>query len=183
MARVTLLRAGDVAAEHRTFAEALDSNDGFINLYAAMAHSPVALRRFLEFMSCLWESTVPARLREIAILSVAAASGARYPLGWHILDAKDAGLTGLEIDAAIDGDASDALSAEEAAVAYFAWELALDAQVDEANFRAVAEFMDERQLVELTMIVGAYCLVARVANGLNIDLDDAPARALGQLGL
>jgi alkylhydroperoxidase family enzyme len=41
--------------------------------------------------------------------------------------------------------------------------------------------MDERQLVELALLVGLYNLVGRVANGLQVDLDDEAARLLASL--
>ncbi len=177
MARVRLLAPQDVPAEHRAFVEGLDAHGGFINLYRAMAHTPVALQHLIDLLSCIWGGALNGRLREIAILSVVSASDAPYPLGWHLLDAEEAGLTPTEVRAVISGAAA-ALPPGEAAVARFARELTLDARVSDPTFQGVASFMDERQIVELTMLAGLYRLVACVANGLNIDLDDEPARAL-----
>jgi 4-carboxymuconolactone decarboxylase len=178
MARVRLLAPQDVPVEHRAFVEGLDAQAALIDLYRATAHSPVALRRLIDVLSCLWAGALSGRLREIAILSVVAASDASYPLGWHLLDAVEAGLTPSEIRAAISSDADAALPPGEAAVARFARELTLEARVSEATFQSVASFMDHRQIVELTMLAGLYRLVACVANGLNVDLEDEPARAL-----
>ena len=180
MARVRLLAPRDIPTEDRSSSGAWTPKGALINLYRAMAHSPVALRRLYELLSCLWGGALSDRLREIAILSVVSASNAPYPLGWHLLDAKEAGLTPSEIQAVCSGDAAQVLPAGEAAVALFAGSLALHANVDTGTFQAVADHMDEQQIVELTMIVGVYRLVACFANGLAVDLDDQPARALEQ---
>lgn len=183
MARVRLLQPEDLAGEDRVLVDALAASGGLINLYRAMAHSPVAMRRLIEFMSCLWSGSLDARLIEIAILSVVSASDAPYPLGWHIGDGIAAGLTADEVRAIIAVSDPEGLSQHDAAVARFARELTTDARVSDATYDAVAGFMSEQQIVELTMLVGAYRLIACVANGLRVDLDDVPARALEEFGL
>ena len=182
MARVRLVEPQDVAEEHRAFVDGLATNDALINLYRAMAHSPVMLRRFYDLVACLWAGSLGARYREIAILSVVSASNAPYPLGWHIGDAAEAGLTTAEVHAIIAGKADMALASHDAAVARLARELTVDAQVSDATFDAVASFMDQQQIVELTVLAGLYRVVAAFANGLRVDLDDEPARALEAIG-
>ncbi len=181
MARVPLLAPSDIPADHRAFAEGLDANGAFINLYRAMAHSPVAMRRLYDLVASLWGGMLGGRLREIAILSVVSASEAPYPLGWHLLDADDAGLSRPEIEALVRGAAESVLPPDEAAVASFARALTLHSRVPNDSYQAVARFMDERQLVELTMICGLYRLVACIANGLAVDAEDEPAGALARI--
>jgi 4-carboxymuconolactone decarboxylase len=181
MARVRLLAAQDVPAEHRAFVEAMDARGSLINIYRAMAHSPVVLRRFSELLLCLWAGALGDRVRETAILSVVSASDSPYPLSWHILDGADAGLTEAEIRAIIGGNAAAVLAPAEAAVAEFARALALDARVSDATFQAVAGAMSEQQIVELTMLAGLYRMVACFANGLSVELDAEAERALTEL--
>jgi alkylhydroperoxidase family enzyme len=111
-------------------------------------------------------------------LSVVTASHAPYPLGWHILDAEEAGLRELEIKAIIGGQEDATLEPGEAAVVRFARELAVDAALTDATFKLVAEFMDDRQLVDLITLVGLYRLVACIANGLQVELDGKATQAL-----
>jgi alkylhydroperoxidase family enzyme len=170
----------DIPAEHRAFVEGMDARGSFINLYRAMAHSPIALRHFYELLACLWAGALSGRLREIAILSVVSASDAPYPLGWHLLDAEEAGLTATEIRGVVTGDFETVLPASEAAVAAFARVLTIDADVSDEAFLAVAGFMDDRQIVELTMIAGLYRLVSCVANALCVEPDEEPARRIEQ---
>ena len=180
MARVPLLTPQDVSEEHRALLEGMHARGGLINLYRAMANSPVALQRVYELLVTLWYGALSGRLREIAILSVVSASDAPYPLAWHIIDGEDAGLTTHEIRAVVNGDAAGVLAPDEAAVAAFARELTQQAQVSDATFNAVAAFMDEREIVELTLLAGLYRLVAITANGLAVDIDDEAAKRLEQ---
>jgi hypothetical protein len=53
-----------------------------------------------------------------------------------------------------------------------------DARVSDAGYAAVAGFLGEPALVELTMLIGLYRLVACFANALDVDLDDRPAQRL-----
>jgi alkylhydroperoxidase family enzyme len=108
-------------------------------------------------------------------------SGAAYPLGWHILDALDAGLALDDIRAIVDREDGASLAPVDTAVVAFASRLARDARLDDATFEAVAAHLDAPRIVELTLLVGAYRLVACLANGLAVDLDDAPAGALERL--
>ncbi|HEY8173498.1 MAG TPA: carboxymuconolactone decarboxylase family protein [Dehalococcoidia bacterium] len=175
------LDASSVAPEQRPFVEALEAAGSFINLYGVMAQSPAAMRRFYDLASVLWSGGISDRLREVAILAVVSTSNAPYPLGWHILDGEAAGLTSGEIQAIIRGDEATCLSSDEAAVAQFARALTLEANVPDDVFDAVAKTRSEQQIVDLTMLVGLYGFVARVANALRVDLDEAPARALETL--
>jgi 4-carboxymuconolactone decarboxylase len=181
VARVRLIDPSDVPEEHRAFVEALADRHALINLYRAMAHSPVMLRRLIDLLSGLWDGSLSGRDREIAILSVVTAANAPYPLGWHIGDAVEAGVTTDEVQAIVSGNADAGLAPRDAAVARFARELTTDVNVSDATFDAVAHFMDEQQLVELSVLAGLYRLVAGVANGLRVELDDEPARALERI--
>ena len=178
MTRVPLFSPADVTGDDAALLEALDAQGSLINLYRAMANSAEALRRFYAFVAALWAGALDDRTREIAVLSAVAASDAPYPLGWHLLDSADAGLSPEEIRAIVEGNAATALNAHEAAVACFARDLARDARVSDATFADVAAFMSERDVVELTLLVSTYRMVSAVANTLRVDLDDAPAGAL-----
>jgi alkylhydroperoxidase family enzyme len=145
-----------------------------------MAHSPASLQRFYELARCLWGGGLGARAIEVAILSTVSIMGARYPLAWHVGDGRDAGLTDPEIHALVHGEAAG-LDEADAAVASFARQLTAESAVSDGAFAAVSARMDERQIVELVLLVGLYNLVGRVANALQVDLDPAAGRLLEEL--
>ncbi len=183
MGRVSLLTPRDLPDEHRGFVESLDGQGAFINLYPAMAHSPAALRRLYDLLVTLYRGALTPRIREIAILSAVAASNGQYALGWHLLDAQEAGLSRDETRAIIAEDDASLLSPMDATVSRFARELTLAATVSNATFTSLADAMDEREIVEVVLVVGLYRLVACVANGLSVELDEGAASALREFGL
>jgi 4-carboxymuconolactone decarboxylase len=62
---------------------------------------------------------------------------------------------------------------EQAAVAY-AQALTRDGQADATTVEQLRAALGERGLVELTVLVGYYTLLALFLNGLNVDLDAEP---------
>lgn len=182
MARVPLLNVDDVPDESRWLLERNVRDDGLFNIYRAIAHTPDGLRQFMRFGSyVLTRSSLDPRLREVAILRAGALAGCRYEVAHHVPIARAAGLAGAEIRAAIEGD-DGAFDAHGAAVLRFATELTRDARVSPGTHAALRAFLDDRGIVDLTLTVGYYNLVARVLNGLEVDLEPAFADGLDALG-
>jgi alkylhydroperoxidase family enzyme len=148
---------------------------GVLNIFRALSHSPEALRRFMKFGSYfLEEGTLDPMLRELAILRVGADCRAPYEFSQHIAFGRRAGLTDAQIRAV--GDPGGALfDAHQLAVLAYAGELTREAAVSDATYDAVAAFMRDEEVVELTLVVGYYNLVSRALNALRVEVD-APAQ-------
>ena len=58
-----------------------------------------------------------------------------------------------------------------------------DARVTDAAFDALRAFMDDEQIVELTMVTGFYNMVSRILNTLEVDVDPPAAKDLAELGV
>jgi alkylhydroperoxidase family enzyme len=67
------------------------------------------------------------------------------------------------------------------AVLAFATEMTADARVSDATFEHVRSFLNEEEIVELTMVTGFYSLVSRVLNALDVDIDGPAANDLADL--
>ncbi len=77
---------------------------------ATMVRHPKLTRAFLKFNGyLLFGSTLPARLRELAILRVAHRRGCDYEWLHHVIMGAEAGLTADEIDGIRRGEAADAV--------------------------------------------------------------------------
>ncbi len=183
MARVKLLNVEDVPEESRWLLERnVRGDDGLYNIYRAIAHTPDGLRQFMRLGSyVLTRSGLDARLREIAILRTGALNRCRYEVAHHVPIARGVGLTSAEVRAAIEGDAAS-FDERGATVLQFATELTRDSRVSPGTHAAVAGFLDERGLVDLTLTVAYYNLVARMLNGLEVDLEPAFAAELDAVG-
>jgi alkylhydroperoxidase family enzyme len=72
---------------------------------------------------------------------------------------------------------------QEMAVLTYAGELTSESRVSDATFGAVAEFFNDEEIVELTMVTGFYNMVSRTLNALQVDVDAPAAKDLAEVGV
>lgn len=172
MTRLSYVERADLPAEWRHLFDDLESQRGFIpNLYRAMAHSPRLLERFLQMGAAMrMPGALPDDLKELAILRVAALTGAETMRVSHIAAAHKAGLTDANIRSVATG-AVAGLTEAQRSILRFVDEVTGEVEVSDAAWAAAAAFLDEEQLVELTLIAGFYNMVARFLRTAAVDLD------------
>jgi alkylhydroperoxidase family enzyme len=115
-------------------------------------------------------TALPPRLRQVAILRVAGAASFDYLVGHHEPISRRVGLTEAEIDASKRGDDAR-LGEQERAVARFAAESTLDTDVSDAAFDAIRDFLSDRQIVELAIVVGFYNFIGRFLKALKVEAE------------
>ncbi|GAB2824761.1 carboxymuconolactone decarboxylase family protein [Actinocorallia aurea] len=136
---------------------------------AQLVRHPALARRFLTFNThLLIHSTLPARLRELAILRVARRRDCAFEWVHHTQLALENGLTQEEIDAAGRGEAADPL---DAAVLRAVDELDDTSNLSDATWSALGAHLSEHQLMDLVFTIGAYCLLAMAFNTFGLDPD------------
>jgi alkylhydroperoxidase family enzyme len=183
MARVKLNTTADVAESHRWLFERLEQNNGLLNIFRAMSHSPEVLLRFMRFGSYLLENgKVDPKLRELAILRVGWLTRSQYEFSQHIAFGRRVGLSDAQIKG-VGRPAEGPYDERERAVLAYAGELTAASAATDDTFAAVRDFMDEEQIVELTIVIGFYNMVARVLNGLRVDLDAAAQKDLDAMAV
>lgn len=143
------------------------------NIFMALAHAPGMLDGFLSYANSLREGRLSAKLREMAILTVGHCTDTEYEVAHHQSHGQKAGISAEQLKAIEQFETSDLFSDEEKAVMAFAKESTLKVHVSEAVWRELARFLDERQLVELTLSVGWYNSGVRLMGALSIDLEDS----------
>jgi alkylhydroperoxidase family enzyme len=137
------------------------------NALSTLVRHPDLAEAFLVFNSYLMmESTVPARLRELAILRVARRRHCAYEEFHHIRIGAKAGLTPAEIEAAGRGEALDPL---EIAVLRAVDELDDDSIVSEQTWTTLSEHLSDHQRMDLIFTIGAYCLMAMAFNTFGVE--------------
>lgn len=119
----------------------------------------------------LMHGTLPGRVRELAVMRVAARCGSEYEWAQHLPLAARCGLSSDEIR-----DVALALDARPWAEADLVLLEAVDALVDDHDLRdetwsALLRFWSDVQLIELLMLVGQYVLVAGVTNSLRVQVE------------
>jgi len=142
-----------------------------INVYKLLLHTPALAAIWLDFVSAArFRTALDGRLREIVIVRVAHLNRTAYVFKQHVpqLSAPE-GLSDAECDALADWrDATTFTPRERAALAY-ADAMTRDVAVPDTVFQALRPHFDERQIVELSVLIGLYNMHTRVFTALGID--------------
>ena len=121
-----------------------------------------------------YNSSLPARLSELAILVVARHWTAQYEWYAHSRLALAAGLAPQVVEAIAHGRRPQAMKEDEAAVYAFCKELHEEKTVSDPAYKAALDLFGERGVVDLLGISGYYTLVSMV---LNVDRSPLPEDA------
>lgn len=155
--------------------ERLEQNPmGNLNIFKVMAHSPKVMRDWLRMATPLLGNglLLSPRLREITILRVAQNVRSEYEFGQHIPIARAAGLTDEEIAALKDYDNTDTFSDLECAVIRYVDAVSSFAPDAGDHARALKQWLSDRELLELSFVIGHWTLVACVLVPLEVELDE-----------
>ncbi len=143
------------------------------NIFTTLVRHPGLFRRWSPFAGKLLRGgKLPARERELAILRAAWRCRAGYEWAHHVDIGRQAGLTTEEIDRVPAGPEASGWAPFDAAVLRAVDELHDDACLSDATWAALAERYDERQLIELPMLVGHYTLLAYTLNSLGVQPEE-----------
>ena len=125
----------------------------------------------------LGRGALPARDRELVVLRVAWLSQAPFEWGEHVHIGKTAGITGEEIERITQDSSAPGWSEQDRALLRAVDELRADAMISDATWRTLEQRYDERQLIELVIVIGQYQTIAYYQNSLRVSLHE------GNLGL
>ena len=121
-------------------------------------------------LQLLARGALSLRDRELAVLRIAWLCQAPYEWGEHVMVGRRFGLTGEDIARVIEGPRAEGLDPHESAILRAVDELHGDAMISDATWDTLASRLDERQLIELPIIVGQYQTVAYYQNSLRLRL-------------
>jgi 4-carboxymuconolactone decarboxylase len=145
------------------------------NIFLTLARNPKLLRDYLPFGSrLLLRGTLPARDRELAILRTAWLCGCEYEWGHHVRFAADAGLSEEEI-AGVANPQAVAWSEHDDAILRATGELVRDHAIAAPTWNTLAQAYDDAALVEFTMLVGHYAMLAGMLNSARVPHDEGTA--------
>jgi alkylhydroperoxidase family enzyme len=144
-----------------------------LNIYKLLLHSPPLAATWLDHMSAVrWQTSLSGRVREIVVIRIAHLHRCAYVLQQHVPDmALAEGLTLPECDGLMDWKATKLFSAHERAVLAYADAMVTGPDVTEDVFESLRKHFNERELVELTVLIGSYIMHNRVFNALKVDLE------------
>jgi len=142
-----------------------------INVYRLLLHTPGLAECWLNLISAArYKTALDGRLREIVIVRVGYLNRTRYVVNQHVPElTRPEGMTQEECDALADWRGSKFFSERERAALAYADAMTRDIDVPDAVFDALRPHFNERQIVELTVLVGTYNMHTRVFTALKID--------------
>lgn len=174
MARVPLLDPEDVP-DHAEFVDrVLSGRRGrLINVYRTLLHTPPLAESWFEHINKIrWGTDLDGRLREIVIIRLGHLVSSAYVLRQHVPKlALAEGMTEAECDALADWPSSDLFSEVERATLAYVDAMTNDIVVPDDVFEPLRAHFSNRQIVELTLMVGAYISHSRVLQALDVDLE------------
>jgi 4-carboxymuconolactone decarboxylase len=169
---ISALRAafGDAAAE-RLLSSAPDT-PRVPNVLTTLMRHPALAGPFLAYNAVLLNTpSLEPRLRELVVLRVAWRTRSNYEWVQHVRMASSLAITTTEIDAVADGADADVWSPLEADALAATDQLLDHHRIDDDTWARLAEHLDERQLMEVTFVVGTYTCLAMAFNSFGLELD------------
>jgi 4-carboxymuconolactone decarboxylase len=147
----------------------VNSNGALIGPFAPMLHFPQFGIPALNFLRSLDINTrLSKTVREVAILTVGAAFGARFELYAHEIMAKVFGLSPSLISALAAGGHPKDLSEEESVAHDVAYALVTGRIVPASTYEYALRLLGQDGVGELMFLVGGYCLIAMILNGFDM---------------
>jgi 4-carboxymuconolactone decarboxylase len=137
------------------------SSTGIDGPYNSMLRSPVLAQLLFDLFRYLrWETSVPTRLNEFAILIIGRQWRSQVEWFAHAPIAAKAGLS-ADIIAELKANKRPSNMAEDEALVYdFVTELTTTKQVSDQTFARAKKLFNDQQIVDLTMVAGNYVMVA-----------------------
>jgi 4-carboxymuconolactone decarboxylase len=143
------------------------------NVLSTMVNHPALTKAFLRFnVHLLFSSTLPPRLRELAILRVAHRRKCAYEWTHHVDLAKREGVTDAEVEATRAAELADSpLDEFERAVVAGVDELDEQSQLSDETWAALGTRFDDRQRMDYVFTVGSYIMLAMALNTFGVQLE------------
>jgi len=173
MARVKMVHKDQASQQLKEIYDKIEHNGArVLNLYRVLAHNPDVLLNHMRLgNSLITKSGLSPRLRELAILRVASITGSEYEWAQHYPVALEIGIRHEQIEAISHWSESTEFSDEEQAVLRYTDEVEQNVRVQDETFRTLRQHLNEQNIVELTVSVGYWGMVARLLVSLQVDVD------------
>ena len=175
MARIPLVTRDLVKEELRQVFDDISSGPGGVGTgpMSILKYSPEMARRARPLFDYVRnESSLPSKIRELAMIFTARAMDCPYIWHAHAGFARQEGLSDALVDALRDKQPLPTASPDETAVIAYATQLFNTKRVDTDTFQAVLDNFGAQGLTELTTLLGYYTMLAFNANAVELDLPE-----------
>jgi len=157
----------------REFLKQVERDGRVLNIYRTLAAHPKLLKRWGVFGThILYQSTLPARERELLILRTGWLCRSEYEWGQHAIIARASGVTDAEIVRVKEGPEAAGWADADLALIRAADELHNDSFISDGTWRALSNVWNKQQLIDIIFTVGQYHTVSMALNTLGVQLDE-----------
>jgi alkylhydroperoxidase family enzyme len=145
-----------------------------INLTRMLLHCPVAMvQSFLDFALSFRTGNLEPKLRELVILRMATLNASSYELMHHLLAAKTAGLSEMEISAITSAQPSG-LDQKYSVMIQMVDECSQLGKVSDSTFGKASKIFSTSEIAEATLLAGLYEMLACFLKTMGVELDHHP---------
>jgi 4-carboxymuconolactone decarboxylase len=165
--RIAAVEAGSMTPEQRSAADIVSAGPrGAVRgPFAVLLNSPGAFNAAQGLGAYLrFESSLPANLRELAILVTARHWEQDYEWRVHSAIALEAGVDKDVLASLAAGETVKGMSSDETIIYTFCSQLHRDQNVDDATFIAAQRLLEPSGVIDLCAVCGYYALLAMVMN-------------------
>lgn len=156
-----------------THAERFEQLQNISEIVLTMLRHPELFVRQTEIgIQLLGQGALDARDRELAVLRIGWLCQAPYEWGEHVHIAKKVGISSDEVERITQGSTAPGWSEHEQAILRAVEELHASAMISDATWATLAKTLDDKQLIELPIVIGQYQTVAYYQNSLRLRLHE-----------
>jgi 4-carboxymuconolactone decarboxylase len=150
----------------------IEATGGELNVFTTLARHPKLFEAFSRFGGrLLRRSSLPEHHRETLILRTAYRCRATYEWVQHVEIARGIGMAD-DVIAAIGTERPELDDQNLVLLVAATDQLTADRDLDDPTWAALTERYDDKQLIELCMLVGEYAMLAGVLKSLRTPLED-----------
>lgn len=150
-----------------------------LNVHKLLANHPALLTAWWQFRNYVVAGgSLDKRSLELIILRTAVHTGAWYEWAAHVERGLKSGLALEEIERVLDQPTSPAWSDPDALLLQAVDQLAAHQTLQPETRKALEQFLDDRQLLDLIAIQSVYTMLGSVLNTWDVELDAQIQQAL-----
>lgn len=151
----------------------LDAHGALVGPFPPMLYFPQFGIPALSFIRTLdTHATLDKQVREVAILTVGAAFGARFELYAHEIMAEALGLPAAIVASLAAGAPPTGLNEQQSIAHTIAGTLVKGRFVPDATYKQAVRLLGRDGVGELFFLIGGYSLIAMVLNGFDVPAPD-----------
>lgn len=174
MARIEPLKKEEVEGETKEILEGIEKQFGMVpNLFATIAHYPKALIPLLDFYQAIAkESSIDPGLQEMANVAVSRINKCHYCITHHNELAKMSCVIDPKMSEINREEMTNIFDDKEKAVIEYARQVTKDAHnVSDELFSRLKTHFSEKEIVNLTLIIGLMNVFNRFNGALGVELE------------